>query len=247
MEGPLSNFVSAGFLVTRAVDRPPGSETDLSPARTVSASPCIAPFLPGTWCIEWTGDTREQRIDDAAAFGLDSGALDELILWATPRIDRSLRWPNVIFDLDTATELTGRFLPSLADVRVLELALHRSMTDGFCRKAEPPPARPGFARNGRQGIHEMILERRAPVDGGRVLGFEPLVFNHSLSCSWLCNGLDAEIHRALGIRPNRHGLIETFDQARRSIEHISRDDVGAEPGLWLPWLIVDHTLAETAG
>ena len=87
----------------------------------------------------------------------------------------------------------------------------------------------------------VILEEKPPNKNGHILGFEPLVFNYSLSCSWLCNGLDTQVEEALGTKPNQHGLIDSFDRAVKSVEYISRDDVGAEPGLWFPWLIIDHT------
>jgi hypothetical protein len=241
MEKQLSDFISAGFLVTREVDRPSYVSAELLPARMISASGCIAPFVPDTWCIEWTQDASERRIEHAGAFGLDSQALRELTACVTPRFDKSFRWSNVIVDLDTAHELVSRFLSTVRDVKVLELGLHRSMTDDFCQKAEPPAGKPGFAPLGRQGVHEVILEGNPPTQTGKVLGFEPLVFNDSLSCSWLCNGLENAIAQALGIKPNRHALIEMFDDARQCVEYISRDDVRAEPGLWLPWLIIDHT------
>ncbi|HEU5171320.1 MAG TPA: hypothetical protein VFU46_12320 [Gemmatimonadales bacterium] len=76
---------------------------------------------------------------------------------------------------------------------------------------------------------------------GRRLGFEPLVFYHALGCSWLCNGLDRLVARDVGIRPNASGLLADADEAHRAVEYISRDDVGAEPGLWLPWLLVEHS------
>lgn len=241
MRTPLTDFISAGFLVTREVDRPSHVSAELLPARIVSASGCIAPFVPDTWCIEWTQDGRERRIKCAEAFGLDSQALGDVTAWATPRFDKSFRWPNVNVDLDTAREIVGRFLGALADVKVLELGLHRSMTDDFCREAEPPPQKPGFAAFGRQGVHELILEGKPPTPGGHPLGFEPLVFDGSLSDSWLCNCLETTIERILEIRPNQHGLIAELEQARKCVEYISGGDVGAEPGLWLPWLIIDHT------
>jgi len=88
----------------------------------------------------------------------------------------------------------------------------------------------------------MILAGNPVADGGVSLGFEPLVFDGSTPpCSWLCNHLEVSVHRDLGIVPNRHGLIGTYDEARRCTDCISRDDVGAEPGLWLPWLVVDRS------
>ncbi len=124
---------------------------------------------------------------------------------------------------------------------VLELGLHQSYVDTFCREAEPAFPKSGFAPTGRQGVHEAILKSNPLNRNGKQLGFEPLVFDYSLSCSWLCNSLDTTVHDALGIRPNTHGLIEDFNAACRCVDFIARPDVGAEPGLWLPWLLIDHT------
>jgi len=241
MKKQYSEYISAGFFVTREMDRPAYVSTELLPARIVSASGCIAPFAPDTWCIEWTHDTQEQRAEGARAFGLESQSLDEITAWVTAQFDKSIRWPNVIIDLETAKELVSRFLIKLPDVKVLELGLHRSMTKDFCQKAEPLPQEPGFAPIGRQGVHEVILEKKSLSTGGYILGFEPLVFNYTLSCSWLCNSLDTQVEQALGVRPNQFGLIDSFEEARKCIEYISHADIGAEPGLWLPWLVIDHS------
>ena len=240
-EDEILEYISAGFLVTREVDRPSHVSAKLLPDRLVSASGCIAPFAPDIWCIEWTQATQEMRIAGARAFELESQALNKIIAWATARFDKSIRWPNIIIDYDTANELVNRFLGNLPNVKVLELCLHRSMTSDFCQEAEPQPQMPGFAPNGRQGVHEVILEDKPPTNGGCILGFEPLVFNYTLSCSWLCNSLETQIEQALKIKPNKFGFIDSFDEALKCVEYISRDDVGAEPGLWLPWLVIDHT------
>lgn len=235
-----SKFVSAGFLITREVDRPSYADQALIPDRIVSASGCIAKFfLPDTWCIDWTNDSETERGNGAQYFGLDAEAANELTQWATAEFDSSVRWPNVILDLEVARELVRRFVPSLPDVRIIELALHSSLLADFIGAAEPPPQQPGFAPFGKQGIHETILEGRG-VRGGVVLGAEPLVFFATLSCSWLCNELETEVANVLGIKPNRYGLIDTWQDAQLAVEHISRDVSDAEMGIWLPWLLVRH-------
>ena len=241
MDLQLSDFISAGFFITREVDRPDYLSTDLLPDRLVSASGCICSCMPDTWCIEWTQDSQEARLEDAAAFGLASEELSVIIDWVTPRFGESIRWPNIISELATAQELFQRFLDKVLGVRILELCLHQSMVQEFCTLAEPPPPEPGFAPVGRLGVHEILLEKRPPASGGMVLGFEPLVFDYMLSCSWLCNSLEKELAKALGIKPNQHGLLNSLSEATKGVDHISRDDVGAEPGLWLPWLLIDHT------
>lgn len=241
----LSEFISAGFYVTRAVDRRADMSAALLPATLVSLSGCISAFVPDTWCIAWTTDSQAARLESAARFGLNAQALQELTEWATARFDTSVRWPNVLSNRDAAQELVRQFFGSLPGVKVLELGLHRTLVGKVCEAAEPPPQEPGFAPVGRQGIHELLLARNSLNPEGIPLGFEPLIFDYSLSHSWLCNyfsaASDAADELLLGIKPNQHGLIENYDDARRCVEVISRD-VDAEPGMWLPWLIVDHTL-----
>jgi hypothetical protein len=159
----------------------------------------------------------------------------------TSRLDESIGWPNVCFTLDVAREIVGLFLGQAEGVVVFELGLHRTLVDAFCEAAEPPPPQPGFAPWGRCGVAEAILKDTPLTQGGTLLGFEPLQFDRAPGCSWLCNGLEAVARDDLGITPNAGGFIDTFEKASMVVDHISKDDVPSEPGLWLPWLVIDHT------
>jgi hypothetical protein len=240
MKPALSEFTSAGFMITRPVTRPSCFSADLLPERIVSLSRCISNFVPDTWCIEWTQDSRENRLEEARRFDLDAAGLARLTARVTPHFGTSLGWPNTVFDHQLAVQLVEILLAGVPDVTLLELGLHSSLTKRFCREAEPPAQQPGFAPNGRHGLYEAILKRRSLSEGGHVLGFEPLVIEDSLSHSWLCNRLETPVAEHLGIRPNSSGMIDTFEDACRCVEYISREDVGAEPGLWIPWLIIEH-------
>jgi hypothetical protein len=237
-----SDFISAGFFITRLTARQPYMSAELLPEYILSASACISTFIPDTWCLEWTVNSPERRAEDAQAFELGFETLQRLTSWVTPQFDRSFGWPNVILDLDIANRLVEVFLGHLDGVKVLEVGLHESFVATLCEQLEPPPQRPGFAPNGRAGVYEAILRRRQLSARGHVLGFEPLVFDHTLSHSWLCNGLETVVADNLGIRPNTRGMIDVFEDACKCVEYISTDEVGAEPGLWLPCLLMEHTL-----
>ncbi len=45
----------------------------------------------------------------------------------------------------------------------------------------------------------------------------------------------------LNIAPNVSGFLETYEDAVQCVQHISSPEVGAEPGLWLPWLVVRYS------
>lgn len=77
--------------------------------------------------------------------------------------------------------------------------------------------------------------------GGTVLGFEPrLSDDWDLACSWHCNALAAKFVTRTGLKPNAFGMIDDFGTAQEFSRVIAREGLG-EPGLWLPWLVVDYT------
>lgn len=89
---------------------------------------------------------------------------------------------------------------------------------------------------GKSGIFECVSAGTNIADGGDFLGFELLAtYLGMLTCSWVCNGLETECAKRLGILTNSHGFVQTYADASRCAEFISRDETGAEPGLWLPW------------
>ena len=235
-----SQFLSAGYFVTKLVPRPTYASEELLPSRILSVSECICTCIPDTWCIAWTGDDSERRNEKAKVFNLSAEALQSMTTWVTERMDSEIGWPNACYSLETAQVLVAEFLRQDPDILIVGLGLHRNYRDVFCRAAEPSLQQEGYAPIGRQGVHTAILKGQALQPGGKPLGFEPLVFNHSLSDSWLCNGLEVIVENQLGIRPNASGLIDDFESATRCVEFISRAEVSAEPGLWLPWLLVEY-------
>jgi hypothetical protein len=74
--------------------------------------------------------------------------------------------------------------------------------------------------------------------GGDVAGFELVATLFGLlTDSWLQHGLERTCAQKLSIKPNRQGLIESYDDAVRCTE-LASETLGHFPGLWLPWLIV---------
>lgn len=237
----VSDFISGGFYVSRFVERPTYVSHDLLPSKILSMSSCISPFLPDTWAIEWACDKPEDRLEKAKQFGL-SDEIKEVVSWVTSRFDKEIGWPNVCYSLDTAQSLKAKFFSQTNDVVILGIGLHKSYVEKFINFSKPPEQKEGYAPNGESGVRYCIRKRN-PLKEGNVLGFEPLVTGEhtgSLEDSWLCNGLEKEAHSKLGINLNVNGFIDRLEDAHRCVEYISRDDVGAEPGLWLPWVVVRY-------
>jgi hypothetical protein len=222
-------YLAAGYRITRWVPRPSYTSPAM-PERLVSLSRCIAPRLPDTWAIEWTGDTPEERERLAAAFGIGPAGLPAVLRWVTARFESEIGWPDVCFTLDTARELAA--FAGSDDVLLLGIGVDERYVSGLVDAEEP------F----KPGIRDALLRRTPLAPGGDALGHELVAANCGLSCSWLCNRLEAEVPAALGLRPNPHGLVDDPAAAAAAAEHIGRPGTGAEPGLWLPWLLVRYPL-----
>ncbi len=132
------------------------------------------------------------------------------------------------------------FFAGRTDMQLIGLGLSPESVEAFATAATPPPPEPGYAPIGEGGCLQVAKQHR-PVPEGRLLGYELLCVDHGLiTDSWLCNGLEVYFSERLGIRPNEHGLLGALDGARRCCEAIEKKEVGAEPGLWLPWGLVGY-------
>lgn len=60
--------------------------------------------------------------------------------------------------------------------------------------------------------------------------------------SFVCHGFETVYPRLFGLTLNAHGLIATYPEAVEAAASTNRDSTGAEPGLWLPWLVFELPL-----
>ncbi len=241
MGATISDFVSGGFYITKPMERPECFSRDLLPARILSVSPCISPFVPDVWAIEWTSASREERLEKAGTFGI-SAEIHEVIPWVTSRFDKEIGWPNVCYKIDTANEFRETFLSKAPDAIILGIGLHKSCIAKFVAFTKPPEKESGHAPIGESGVR-FCVQQGTRLPEGNVLGFELIVTDEQsrvLDHSWLCNGLEKYAHDKYGILLNANGFIERYDDALKCADDISCGEVGAEPGLWLPWLVVRY-------
>jgi hypothetical protein len=221
-----SEYVSGGYYVARL------------PRQVLSASPCICEFFPDVWAIEWTSESVDGRSKQAAAFGISTKDLPNVIAWATGSFTKTFGWPNAFYTLEAAQKACASFLPDDPEIVVFGLGLHHSDVEGFLKAAQPEPAQPGYAPVGETGVFQCVSSAKKVVTGGDAAGFELLAtFSGLLTCSWLCNGLEKDCAAQLGIVLNSRGFVDSYSDALRCAEFISRDETRAEPGLWLPWLV----------
>ena len=236
MEADRESYFFGGYLVTQRVARPEPVSAELLPAQLLTASACIATFVPDIWSLDWTNVNDEQRQEAGAALGLAPATLSTLRSHVTTGFNEDkFGWPNVVKSTEALIGLVD-LLPRSREWVALGLALHRNHAGEFLEENAPPVG------HGSGGVYEILVKRPSLPAGGIFLGFELLGFEYGgQPHSWLCNSLERECFQALGIRPNANGFLETEDEAERAAAHISKHEVGAEPVQWLPWMILDYT------
>jgi hypothetical protein len=229
----VTQYIAGGFILTRRVARP-SYVAEFLPPRILSASTCICPTLPDNWSLLWTGSDAADRQREAAAWGAD---FRELAEWTARELDAGgIGWPNVVADLPGARAFAQRVLPVGSEIVLLGLGLHETLAEQFERETTHPE------NQTEPGIRS-VLARREPFPApGRPLGHEVLCYDSGSFHSWLCNGLEKPLTQQLGTATNDEGLIDDLTVAIAAAEYCGRDDVGAEPGLWMPWLLVQYSL-----
>jgi hypothetical protein len=235
------DLCALGYLLLRPLPRTSFFSSDL-PDLLVSASPCLCPQFPGDYALDWCTMPNERRAETFGAVGIEPDRMPAAREWALTAFDEEFGWPAVFYSVDAARKARASFFRADLDIRVVGLAVESGALDEFLRETAPPAAVEGFAPEGAGGYHRVAQKRSRLDEGGRLLGFEPLSIEHrQVTHSWLCSQLDVHCTRVLGIRPNAAGAIATLDDARRCCDEISRAEVGAEPGLWRPFAIVDYS------
>lgn len=236
-----TDYIAAGYYLVRLANRPEYVSAQLLPERLLSASGDICDSFPDTWAIEWTSEDEKDRLESAEKFGISPADLPKVIEWATQSFSIEFAWPNVFYSVYGARKARAMFLSHLDDVALFGLGLHKSNVEQFLSVAGPRPQQSGFAPEGATGVFEIVSRGALLPDGGTLPGYELLGVQYGhLTCSWLCNSLEKTFAEALDVIPNTNGFISTFEEASRCVTYISEGHVGAEPGLWLPWMIMKY-------
>jgi hypothetical protein len=235
MEPDRESYRFAGYLVTERVE---GDEFDERlPTPFITTSPCLARFVPDTWSLAWTSDTTEDREKAAARLGLNRSNLQAITALVTAGFDDGrFGWPNVVMSTEGLVALMALLPPARRWVAV-GLGLHHRHISRFLDWTAPP------AGAGADGGH-ILLARGTPLPaGGRALGFELLGIESPSAQphSWLCNRLDLTFADTLGARSNSDGLLATEAEAEAATAQIAEGKAPCEPGLWLPFLLIDYT------
>lgn len=249
MSAELGNYISGGYFIAKPADRDAGRSEGLLPDKLLSFSTCIGPHLPDDWMFDWMkgkqGYDLEGRLQDAAEYGLAPDQARAAIAWTTQHYPEDVAHSGSFYTLETARDFAAKFLPYNNELAIYGLGLHQSLAHDFLQNGKPPDCQDiDDIKHTTDGVYHSIQLGGSVEDGSEALGFDLLVFDpytYALGCSWLCNGLEREFKEKLGIIPNCLGLIDDFENALKCADLIVRENIPAEPGLWLPWLIARYS------
>jgi hypothetical protein len=239
MEIDLQDYYSGGYFITKYIKRPEVFPK-LLPENIVSLSNCICDFFPDAWAYTWTHSSEKQIAENAEKFGIDKSEIKEVIDYITSISQDDLGIWNVYNKIDTAVKLRNKFLKKADKLAILGAGLHKSYEDEFIKHTTPPISPPGYAPNGESGVHKNIKTQKI-LEKGKVLGYELLStrdWSFPLEDSWLCYNMVPEIQEKLGIKPNKEGFIDCYDDALIVADYMSKDK--PESILWMPWLVIEY-------
>jgi hypothetical protein len=242
----LGDYVAAGYFLSRHAGAHGCTGPELRRV-TMAHDHSQRRFFPESWALSWCGETREQRIEEAAVFGIAEGDLDAVMAWADRSFGSVFGAWDAFFTQEDARAAAHSFLRNAADLELWGVGLHRPLVSAFCEASAPPPQQPGSAPVGASGIHIATCMRPAPIAGdGTVLGHEILIAD--IGCSFNSpESLHIDEQKRLGeagVVPNEHDLIDSFDDALACCRVIEPAPAEApnRSSAWLPWLIVRYAL-----
>ena len=240
----MSDFVSAGYFLTRRVSFDGGDGT---PRRIVSMSDHLAKVLPSSALLEgspgpWPAWRKERRQELLAFFSIDPSRADEVRSWfLDPANVEQVDWDpgGGAREVAFLRKAAGRFVPPETGATIVGLSVAAGDVGAVGRAFG--------AENQQPFVPAWVGRRTAPDPGGRALGFEPapvLRETPQRACSWLCEGLDwDEVERETGLRPDDRGLLATYEEARRASDWLSAQRGLCGGDRWFAWRLEEYPIS----
>lgn len=230
------NYYLGGYYLVEGVSRPSYSATFL-PSMIWSISNCISPIFPDSWGLPWVSTRAEKLLATQRRLALSDEQFKEMQAWVDTAFNEDrFGWPNIWLNLQDAQEYYKRYLQAIPQVKLLAIGIPTHYFDECLEASEPDPGR------GKAGLYLRLLKPQKLDQLDKALGFELLNVEYgNVNHSFLCNHLEKE-YQTMGLTFNEHGLLATYEDAKRAEEFTNLDTAGAEPGPWFPWLIVEFPL-----
>ncbi len=223
-------FLSAGFYLIKENDRKEYQNKEFVPEKIISLSNCICDTFPNIWAYQWDNNAIKEVEIIALKYGIDTEIMTKLKEEIYRESDKSIGWPNVFYDKKTAIEFYKKFFTKIPDIKLIEVGIEEKYSQKLPKESES------------NGIINKLREKSKVLPNGKIIGYDVVGYAYGFSCSFLCNGLEKDYKEKFNIILNEIGLFSNYEDAEKVAEYNLRDDVGAEPILWLPWAVIEHEL-----
>ena len=233
------DFFVGGYFLVQGVQLAEQMNKTLLPTKFWTVSQCLCEIYPDSWVFSWGTKSSHDDKDYQAILKLDNDTFQLMQAWADEIFNKGeLGWPYVFMNVETAQQFYTQYLQHIPDIKLLSIALADPYWAEFIEDNKPAQGK------GEGGIYKKLVQKQVYDGNGIVRGFEILgeewgEWFHS----FVCNSLEDEYVERLHISLNQNGLIDRYEDAVRATYHTNLDEVGAEPVLWLPWLISEYPLS----
>lgn len=233
-------FCGLRITLARPALPPPDGKPTLLPPLVTTASNHNTTYVPALLrdpLLRARRDAADWLRRAAAQLPLSEREVQETLAAGErqPRPLPGAHWPCSFTEL-SAVEGILELLPPGKDWVVLGLGLMPATVDEMIAELEGVP-------HGIRQLHppelegspsSLARERRQHPEGGTFLGFDLLEasLEFDFGCSGHCTRLEQAVFEHLGIRPNRHGLIDRWEDARLAAERATGEEWGEPTGYW---------------
>ncbi len=225
----LADYYAAGYVLIRA--NPPEWEhlkETLKSEKLISLSTCICPMR---FSINWGWIPGNQ--DNALEFGISEDRIDKFFEWCRGDANEELIMYSLFKSAKFAQQFVERFIDDTHDLHLIGIGLQKDRRQEWVNDPE---------RNNR--LDSRIKKGVLMESGGTPLGFEVVSYAyHDFNHSWLCSGLEVDMKELFGIESNKHGLIDSYTEAKQVSDWIAEEPGRrGEPEPYDFWLLVDYPL-----
>ena len=228
----INKYHLGGYYIVKPTQRAEYMNSQIMPETILSVSNCICDVYPDISSV-WSTSEKEK---DKYRQNLDipNTTFNNLIEWINDKNNSGdFGFPHVFNNLESARDFYLNFLYNVQGLHLVGIGLPEEYNDEFVEDT-------GITKETYHGIEKNIINRCQMGSNGSVLGFEILGYDMGTFHSYICNSLEEDYDKEFGFRLNSSGFISTIDEAKKLAEYTNQDTVGAEPVLWLPWVIVKY-------
>jgi len=221
------DFISGGYFLVRRIPRP-ADVSELLPSTLTTLSNCFTDIAPDDWTLSGYNYSDDERAEEAAKFAIPRRVVPGLVRLFSDALgtQHSNAFPNL--------EVAEAFYKDCSEkdqVMLVGIGLHQSLLESLYAQRNDDV-------NQGYGLLERVELQNPLAELGEPLGFELLGYSGTKFHSWLCHNAAVEASEKFGVHPNRHGFIDSLDDAIRIVQNLKA--TGAEPAIWEPWLVTKY-------